>query len=256
MKRYLIPNESTSVNERLVALIVWIGVAMVGWETFRSPIFPSLLDIVRAYPKLWNRDGLGPALLTSLFTSVEALGLSLACALPVAYLYRTPAFTPWGIILSKLRFLSPSVFFLILLFISPSAHMIKLLMLAAGETFFLITSLIAVVNAIPQSQFDDARTLRMSEWEVTYYVVIRGTFADLLEIIRQTEAYAWPMLMMVEGLVRSEGGVGVLLLNQEKYMQFAPLYAIALSILIVGAVKDYLLVQARIALCPYSEMRR
>jgi hypothetical protein len=40
-------------------------------------------------------------------------------------------------------------------------------MLALGETFFLVTTMIGVVQGIPAAQYDDARTLRMSEWRAS-----------------------------------------------------------------------------------------
>jgi ABC-type nitrate/sulfonate/bicarbonate transport system permease component len=60
------------------------------------------------------------------------------------------------------------------------------------------------------------------------------------------------MLMMVEGFVRSEGGVGVLLLNQEKFLKFDFVYAIAISIVVVGLLQDKLLTELRKVVCPYA----
>jgi ABC-type nitrate/sulfonate/bicarbonate transport system permease component len=63
------------------------------------------------------------------------------------------------------------------------------------------------------------------------------------------------MLMMVEGFVRSEGGVGVLLLNQEKFLNFAQVYAIAAAIIAVGILQDWALALTRDALFPYAALQ-
>ena len=47
------------------------------------------------------------------------------------------------------------------------------------------------------------------------------------------------MLTMVEGISRSEGGVGAMLLNQEKHFHLAEVFAIQLMILAVGLLQDF-----------------
>ena len=50
------------------------------------------------------------------------------------------------------------------------------------------------------------------------------------------------------------GGVGVALLNQQKYAQYAGVYAIQLLILAVGIFQDYLIVALRKFCCPYADL--
>lgn len=255
-RAWVTPNEPTDYRTRWALTTVWVLIAMWAWEVWRAPIFPSGEQILAALPELWARDGLGAALVSSFRVNAEALLLSSAASLGLAYVCRVPAMRPPVAALTKLRFLSPAVFFLILLFAAPTAHALKVLMLAAGETFFLLTMMVNVVDAIPLARYDDARTLRMNEWQVTWYVVVRGTAVEAVDAIRDNAAMGWSMLMMVEGLVRSEGGVGVLLLNQEKYFNFAHVYAIALSILVVGLVQDWGLGALRDGLLPYARLNR
>lgn len=94
----------------------------------------------------------------------------------------------------------------------------------------------------------------MSEWQVTWYVVVRGTFHDALRAIRDNAAMGWSMLMFVEGIVRSEGGVGVMLTDNEKHTAFAEVYAVTSAIVIVGIAQDYVLGWIARNLCPYAEM--
>ncbi len=228
--------------------VVWIGI----WLIFRPAIFPSPLDVLGAFQPLWMQDGLGQELLTSLSVSLEALAYSTAIALPLAYVCRVPGLRPFATGTAELRFLSPAVFYLLLLFLAPSAHAVKVWMLTIGEACFLVTSMIDVVDAVPNERFDDCRTLRMSEWQATWYVVVRGTLHDAIKAIRANNAMGWAALMMVEGIVRSEGGAGVLILNNEKHFEFASVWAIATAILVVGLVLDYAIGQVDRVLCPYA----
>lgn len=237
------------------AVAAWVVLVLAYWMAAKPLIFPSPLDIVQALPTLWTDGGLGQELLTSLTVNVEALLLTLAVTLPIAYTYRVPAFKPLGLGLAALRTVSPAVFFLLLLFLTDGGQQLKVVMLAMGETFFLMQTMIGVVKEIPEFRFDDARTLRMSEWRSTWYVVIRGTLAQTFDAVRDIEAMGWSMLLMVEGYVRSGGGVGVMTRNFEKHQDFAQVYAIALAIIVVGILKDYGFGILKGAACPWTVKR-
>lgn len=251
LDRAFTPNETVPTPVSHAIILGWVVAWLGFWTLARSPIFPSPLDVVNALPTLWWRDGLAQAVMSSLQVNIEALILSALIALPVAYLSRVPIFTPVALGLSKLRFVSPSVFFLLLLFTLSGGHAVKVWMLVLGETFFLVTTMTNVVLGLPNELFDDARLLRMSEWRTTWYVVVRGTLPQALEAIRDNAAIGWSMLMMVEGIVRSEGGVGVLILNQEKAFNFAYVYAIAGVVVLVGLAQDWVLKGVREAVCPW-----
>lgn len=243
------------ISTRWLIVAGWYAVWGLVWVILRPAIFPSPIEVVGAFPALWWQDGLGQELVTSLGVATEALVFSAAISLPLAYLCRVPAIRPLAKGLAQFRFLSPAVFFLLLLFIAPNGHAVKVMMLTMGETFFLVTSMIDVVDAIPNERFDDCRTLRMSEWKATWYTVVRGTMTDAIQAIRANNAMGWASLMMVEGIVRSEGGVGVLLLNNEKHMNFDSVWAIATAILLMGLAMDFGLDYLQTVLCPYRAVR-
>jgi NitT/TauT family transport system permease protein len=94
----------------------------------------------------------------------------------------------------------------------------------------------------------------MSEWRVVWEVVVLGTADKAFEVLRQNAAMGWMMLAMVEGIVKSEGGVGVLLLEQEKYFHYAEVFAIQIVIMIVGLSQDAFIGLVRKAVCPYADM--
>jgi NitT/TauT family transport system permease protein len=60
------------------------------------------------------------------------------------------------------------------------------------------------------------------------------------------------MLTMVESLVRSEGGIGVRLLNENRLFNLEMVLAIQLLILGVGLGLDYALGVVRRMACPYA----
>lgn len=252
--QWFVPNEI--VSNRMAALIVasYLFIGLGVWGLFKPAIFPSPLEVLQALPTLWNQEGLGADLISSLTTSVEALLLSTLVSLPLAYCCRVPVIRPLSLGIAKLRFVSPAVFYVILLFLTPSGHALKLSLLTLGESCFLLTTMIGVIASIPEFQWDDIRTLRMSEWKGLWYVGVRGTLNQALDAIRDNAAMGWSMLMMVEGIVRSEGGVGVLSITQEKFMNFGSTYAIVGCILVIGISQDWLIGQVKGVVCPYDHI--
>jgi ABC-type nitrate/sulfonate/bicarbonate transport system permease component len=250
----LTPNEQVPDNTSRLIIFYWVIVWLVGWSFLKPIIFPTPLEVLGELPNLWLQEGLGQEVAASFTVNLEALILSTLVSLPLAYLSLTPVARPVALGISKLRFLSPAVFFLLLLFATNNGHQIKVLMLALGECFFLVTTMVGVVASIPRDEFDDARTLRMNEWLVTWYVVVRGTVAQAIDAIRDNAAMGWSSIMFVEGFVQSEGGLGIVILRHQKTMDFAVVYAIALIVVVVGLAQDYALVLLRRWACPYADV--
>lgn len=254
-QRACTPNEKIPRTDTYLIMVAWCAIWLVYWSLARPAVFPSPIEVVQAFPDLWLTQGLGQELWASWVVNLEALVLSCVIALPLAYLSRTPAIAPLAEGASKLRFLSPVVFFLPLLFLAPSGHALKVLMLTSGMVFFLLTSMLDIVASIPSEQFDDARTLRLSEWQATWYVVVRGTLDQLLDQLRNNAAMGWAAVMFVEGIVRSEGGIGVMLIDQTKHFSFADAWAIAIAVVIVGWGQDWLLTMLKQVTCPWAAMK-
>jgi NitT/TauT family transport system permease protein len=63
------------------------------------------------------------------------------------------------------------------------------------------------------------------------------------------------LLTTVETLVRSEGGIGVLLANQSKHLELALIAALQLVIFATGMLQDYALGAFKRLVCPYSVLK-
>lgn len=229
-----------------LALLLWLGSPFV--------VLPRPGEVLRAFQSLWMEEGLGRELATSFTLNLEALALTLAISLLLSYLTVIPAFRPVATLVSKGRFLSLIGLTLVFTLIAGGGHRLKVSLLTFSMTVFFVTSMAAVVAEIPRERFDYARTLRMGEWRVVWEVVVLGTADQALEVLRQNAAIGWMMLTMVEGIARSEGGVGALLLNQEKHFRLAQVFAIQLTIVGLGLLQDYGLGLTRRLLFPWADL--
>ena len=237
-------------------VIVWTEVALALLLWIRSPfkVLPRPDEVLHALQGLWLTQGLGPELMTSVRLNLEALAWSSVISLGLAYLTVVPVFRPLVAAVSKGRFLSIVGFTFVFTLIFGGGHPLKTSLLVFAITVFYVTSMAAVIAAIPKGEFDHARTLRMSEWRTVWEVVILGTADKAFEVLRQNAAMGWMMLTMVEGIVRSEGGVGSMLLGESKHFLLPEVFAIQVVILIVGLLQDFLIGLARRLACPYADL--
>jgi NitT/TauT family transport system permease protein len=223
------------------------------WVFSPTVFLPKPKEVLNALSELWM-EGLGGELITSFYLNLQAIALSAVVSLLLAYLTVIPFFRPIVTLLSKLRFLSMVGLTFFFTLMASSGHELKLYLLVFSVSVFFVTGMAEVVAAIPKEKFDLARTLRMSEWRVVYEVVVLGQADKAFEVLRQNAAMGWMMLTLVEGISRSEGGVGAMLLNQNKHFHLSAVFAIQLTILVLGLAQDYGIGLLRKIFCPYADL--
>jgi NitT/TauT family transport system permease protein len=247
------PNEVISAASLRFIVIFQIAAFLLLWLNSPFIILPKPIEVWQAFQTLVS-EGLIKEIATSLMLNLDALVWTIGLALLFSYATVMPFFRPLVNAISKGRFLSLVGFTLVLTIILGGGHPLKMSLLVFGMTVFFVTSMASAIADIPKEQFDYARTLRMSEWKVVWEVVILGTADRAFEILRQNAAIGWMMLTMVEGISRAEGGVGAMLLNQQKHMKVAEIFAIQICILLIGLAQDFSLGALKRFFCPYASI--
>lgn len=116
----------------------------------------------------------------------------------------------------------------------------------------MVTTFIGIIFEVKREELDYARTLKLTPWESVWEVIIKGKADQFLEATKQNFAIAWMMLAMVENLCRAEGGIGVILFQENKLFHLDAVYAIQIMVLFVGIGLDWFLGFLRRIFCPYS----
>lgn len=116
----------------------------------------------------------------------------------------------------------------------------------------MVTSFLGIIYETTREEIDYARTLKLGPWQIVWEVMIKGKADQYLVAIKQNFAIAWMMLAVVENLCRAEGGIGVILYEQNKQFHLDAVYAIQLIVLFVGIGLDWFLGFIREIFCPYS----
>ena len=249
-----LPNRRVPMSALLLAGLIEAGLFLVLWLLSPFDVLPKPLEVVSALGRLWTTQGMGQELATSLGLNLQALFWSSVLSLGLAYLTVLPVFRPFVAAFSKGRFLSLAGFTFIFTLVVGGGRPLQISLLTFAITVFYVTSMASVIAAIPKAEFDHARTLRMSEGRIVWEVVILGTADKAFEVLRQNAAMGWMMLSLIEGIVRSGGGIGAMLLAESHHFMLAEVFAIQLVILVVGMMQDFAIEWLRRLLCPYSAL--
>jgi len=253
-KRIFAPNHTLSKPVLFGMVSFQIIITLFWWFSQSSELMPKPSEILSALSRMVTEEKIIPELWSSALLSMKSMTIAVVVSLIISYLTVLPFFRPIAFVASKGRFLGLAGLTFIFTIITSDGHNLKVALLVFGISVFFITSMVAVIQAIPKSEYNYARTLRMNEWEAVWNVVILGRIDQVFEIIRQNFAISWVMLTMVEGLVRSEGGIGSVLLSQNKHFHLDAVFAIQLTILLVGVAQDYIIGIVKNLCCPYASI--
>ena len=240
------------MGNRVLAL-GWV-IAFLLFASFLSvPLFPKPLAILTAWKELLGH-GLLHELLVSLRLNVEAIICTTIVSLLLVYASLMPIVRPFVVFVSKNRAISFVGLTLFFTLATSGVHQFKLALLVYGMLVWFVTSMLSQLDCIPADQYDHARTLGMSKWRIVWEVVVRGKADTVIDVMRENAAMGWMLLPMVEGVARAEGGIGVMLLNYNKYLRLDAVFALILTILLVVLAQDWFLRLCKSLLFPYSTL--
>lgn len=255
LRRVFTPNAVVSPTTARILVASTVLALFAGWWLQPVKLLPNPLEVVKAIKPLWFTFGGGQELIKSFLLNLEALTWTTVISLALSYLTVIPAFRPIIGFISKMRFASMVGLTLIFMVLTSDGHQLKLWMLVFAETVFFVTSMASIVSKVEEELKDHARTLRMGEWHVVWEVIILGHRHQAIETLRQIAAIGWVMLTMVEGVVRSEGGIGAIMLNMDRQMKVDMVFAIQLLILSIGLFTDLTIGFLNTQLAPYAMLK-
>ena len=254
MIKFLTPFETISKSKKTIVLFAWIVILFALWfigTSGQKHLFPSPSQVLDGFAGLYS-EGLVVHIFRSLQLCFISIALATIIALLFAYSSPIPLLKPVSEFVTKFRFLPfTGLSFYITLVIHEARNM-QIWIMVIFLTTFLTTSLIAVIKDIPQEEFDHAKTLKCSRWEVLWQVIVLGRIDYVIDAIRQNLAITWMMLVTVESIVVASGGLGFLIKNSDKFMNHGRIIALQIIILLIGLVLDWGINFLRKAIFRYS----
>jgi ABC-type nitrate/sulfonate/bicarbonate transport system permease component len=253
--KFFRPFEETSKSHRLYIIAVWVVMVLLYWILSSNDdknLFPTPGQVGEAFKGLFS-EGLKDHLGSSLSLFFKSMFIALFVSLGVVYLSPIPFLRPLSLFLSRLRYLPLAGFTYYAAVIIKDVRTMQVWVLVIFMSLYFITSLLSVLSDIPQEEYDHARSLKCTRWEMLWEVVIKGRIDYVIEVLRQNLSIIWMMLVAVESLFIGTGGLGVLIKNSEKFSNHGRIVAIQIIILIIGLLFDWLLYQLRKIFFRYSK---
>jgi len=248
MKGILSPFEKIKSSTELTIRLGWLISILTLWVTSsyigQTHIFPTPIQVLEGFGALWN-EGLTVHIGSSLSLCGQAVLISVLFSLSFCYLSPVPILQPISSFISKFRYLPLAGIAFYLSILISDARITQVSILVVFMSTFFATSILGVIKDIPQEEFDHARALGCSRWEILYEVVIKGRFDYVIESIRQNLAIVWMMLITVESLLAAAGGLGFLIKNSDKLGNQGRVIALQIIILSIGILLDYILTSIR-----------
>lgn len=222
----------TQLENRLIWTF-WIVVGLLIWS---YP--PEILYFVPTPIAVWTKfiflyeSGLVDDFVVSLKVILLASGIALPLGCLLAYMYESPFFKPPILLVAGLSNLGPMGVVAACLYMGFSGMEVKVYTMTFVILVYFLSSLIQ--NRPTQDTLDMAKTMNMSSWQSLWHVTIMGRLYDTLKTFIPNVAMGWAMLSVVEATNRDAGGLGDVLIKQDKISSMAGIAVIMIISLVFG----------------------
>ena len=258
MKKIFIPEFLDKVNSRTLMIIGVIQIVLILLiaQFYTSEVLPKPDGVAHAVLNIVSEPTFLDNFVATLGLIIRGMTIAIIVSLFLVYLSIIPAFRYIALMVSKFRFLTYTGLIFVFTVAIQDGHDIKISLLLFGIIPFFVTSLMAYIKDIPQKEYELCYTLKFSNWQTLYEVVIKGKLHLVLEVIRQNFAIAWMMITTVEGLSMSEGGLGTMMLKSNRVLRMDEVFGVLLIVLLTGILFDYIFDLLKVWVFPYTDTKR
>ncbi len=238
---------------------VWIVILFLVWIFAPIPGIPYPSEVLTAFLRMFasasnDSSNLVYNTWTTLKLNIVGLLIASLLSLVVAYFSILPVLQPLNQILQWFRYLPIVAFNLVFLSIFTIGWSMKVAMLSAGMAFFLITSMTAEIGRIPRLKYELARVLNYGDFKVFWTVVLRPTLPSMIDIVAQSAAMGWVMIVAIETFNRTEGGIGAAIYSYSATNQKAEVYVYLVIIGFIAVLEDQFFYWLKRILFPYTKI--
>lgn len=250
-----VPFEGNSQNVYIKWLSVFLVPLMI-WMVLPTHIFPPILDILGAIPKLFTTNDLVGNFIISLLFCIKSMAYASIIAFVFMLGARVPMFQSFAVFCRKFRFLpSVGLSFLFMKLTDNSSITASWLMIF-GITTFMVDGAVGIALSVTKDDVSYAKTLRLSRWEIFRELIILSKLPIFFSMAISNFAIAWMLLSSIENLIKSSGGIGVVMAESQKYFHLEEVYAIQILILLTGITVDFALNWINNWLFPYITLKK
>lgn len=116
---------------------------------------------------------------------------------------------------------------------------VKVNFLAFGIFVYLLPIVVQRIDGVEKVYMQTAKTMGASKWQTIRTVFIPAVFSRVFDDIRVIVAISWTYIVIAE-LINNQGGLGVMLHTAARQSRIDKVFAILLTIIIIGILQDFL----------------
>jgi NitT/TauT family transport system permease protein len=226
----------TSIAVFQALLLIFCWAFLVPDHTF----FPNLSEVLSGWNNMWQ-NGLFYHIMATLKLTATATIISIFLSSIIAYSSVIPFFKPIVRFITTLRYNPIQGFTLFLTTATGGGRNLQITLLVIFMSFYFITALESTIQTIPEEDYYRRKAQKMGRWKILWKVVIKDRADYLIEIIRQNLSITFMMIVSVEAMDKSLGGLGALLVDTNRALNFSKIFALQLTILFLGSFLDTML---------------
>ena len=241
-QKMFIPLETVDKRTKNFILFFWLLGFILAW-TYLVPehsFFPNLPRVLSAWVEMW-KAGLFYHIKATLLLTLAAISICIVIASIIAYSSVIPILSPLSDLCTKFRFIPITGFTLFISISTGGGIKMQITLLVIFMAFYFISSLMSMIKDIPEEDFIRRRAERMTPWQILWKVVIMDRLDFLVEAIRLNLSITFVMIVGVESMNKSRGGLGAMLTDNTRGLNFPKVFALALTILVIAFALDFLL---------------
>jgi ABC-type nitrate/sulfonate/bicarbonate transport system permease component len=234
MIKLITPFEETSKK----IAVIQFSILILFWFLSGSHYIPSIAEVAKGGYDIIVNQGAVRHFLLSITFCIKGIFFAAIFSLLLAYGLLIPITNPICSFFTKFRFLPTIGISFLFMKLTHDVQEQKTWLITFGIMTFLTDSMCKVIIQRDKDKDDYATTLGLSPWMKMKELIILEKLPYMITAIGSNLAIAWTMLATVENLCKIDGGIGVLLAEQNKYFKFEKVYAILILILLTGIALD------------------
>jgi len=242
---FAIRKETSRPTKLTLAITAWVIVVLAWalitkWELISSYVFPTPMEVLRAFPSLFSERGL----LANVWASWVRIGQ--------AFLWCAVVAIPLGLLMASFRWINDLVepvaapmrsmpitaFLPAFIGIFGIYETMKVAFLWFGMFFYLLAVVVEEVNRVDSSLLETAYTLGAKRYQVLW-LMFRASFPGIFSSFRILYDIGWTYVILAEIVNRSRG-VGAMVQSAYEFhrpdLVYAGIIAIGIAAFVFRAV--------------------
>lgn len=250
-----ISGDSTGVTIDLDSLARADSIALANATEFEKvyPILPTPLQVVNAFPVLYQEKDLLANTLRSIWLNVQGYFWAVLIAIPIGFLIGLiPLFR--GLFsrqIDAMRYLPLTALTGLFIIWFGIDDEMKIAFLAFGILVYLLPVVVQRVDEVKDVYLKTVFTLGATDWQTIRTVYFPSVMSKLMDDIRVLTAISWTYIIIAE-LVNRSGGVGALIYVEGRQGRIENVFAILIIIILIGFIQDRLFIYLDRRLFPHK----